>query len=73
VNQSILVRLLVIGAEFLTPIAAVVAAQVGGEVNLQRQGTVSGVDSPKWEAWYCHLVWDFRGGTQAIKPRSRNE
>jgi hypothetical protein len=46
VNQRILVRLLVIGAEFLTPIAAVVAAQVGGEVNLQRQGTVSGVDSP---------------------------
>ncbi len=50
VFQGVLVRLLVLGAEFLAPIAAVVAAEVCGQVHVQREGTGGGVDFSKREA-----------------------
>ena len=57
VNQGVFVRLLVIGAEFFAPIAAVVAVQITGKVHIQREGTGRGVDLPKREAGLHQVDW----------------
>ena len=48
--------MLIIGAEFFAPIAAVVAAEVAGKVNVQREGTGGGVDLPKREAGFIRWI-----------------
>ena len=56
-DQGVLVRLLVLGAEFLAPIAAVVPAEVTGKVHAQREGTGGGVDLPEREAGLHQVDW----------------
>ena len=57
VFEGVLVRLLVFGAKFLAPIAAVVTMEVFCEVNVQRKCTGCGVGFPNREAGLHQLVW----------------
>jgi hypothetical protein len=57
VFEGVLVRLFVFGAQFFSPVTAMMTAEVFYQVNVERECAGGGINLPNREAGLHQLVW----------------